>query len=120
MAFRTAAALVNDLLAAQQEYRLNKVFRQLRQADLLIVDELGYIPFNAERAQLLFQLFAERYDRGSVLVTTNLEFARWTEVFGDERMTAALLDRLTHRGHVLALAGDSYRFKESLRHQAEG
>lgn len=120
VAFRTAAALVNDLLAAQQEYRLNKVFRQLRQFDLVIVDELGYIPFNAERAQLLFQLFAERYDRGSVLVTTNLEFARWTEVFGDERMTAALLDRLTHRGHVLALAGDSYRFKESLRRQAEG
>lgn len=118
VAFRAAATLVNDLLAAQQEYRLNKLLRQWRQFDLVIIDELGYIPFNAERAQLLFQFFAERYERGSVLVTTNLEFVRWTEVFGDERMTAALLDRLTHRGHVLVIEGDSYRFKESLRRQA--
>ena len=117
VAFRAAATLVNELLAAQQEYRLNKFFRQWRAYDLVIIDELGYIPFSAERAQLLFQFFSERYDRGSVLVTTNLEFARWTEVFGDERMTAALLDRLTHRGHVVVMEGESYRFKESLRRQ---
>ncbi len=117
VAFRAAATLVNELLAAQREYRLNKLFRQWRAYDLVIVDELGYIPFSAERAQLLFQFFSERYDRGSILVTTNLEFARWTEVFGDERMTAALLDRLTHRGHVVVIEGESYRFKESLRRQ---
>jgi DNA replication protein DnaC len=118
VAFRAAATLVNDLVSAQHEHRLNRFFKQWRAYDLVILDELGYIPFSAERAQLLFQFFAERYERGSVLVTTNLAFARWTEVFGDERMTAALLDRLTHRGHVLAVEGESYRFKESLQRQA--
>ena len=118
VAFRTAAALVNDLVAAQQEYRLNKLFKQLRAVDLVVVDELGYLPFSPDRAQLLFQFFGERYDRGSVLVTTNLEFARWNELFGDERMTAALLDRLTFRGHVLVVTGESFRLKASLRRQA--
>jgi len=121
VAFRSAVALVNDLMTAHQEHRLNKLFRQFRQFDLLVVDELGYIPFKPERAQLLFQFFAERYDRGSLVITTNLEFARWNELFGDERMTAALLDRLTHRGHVLVVTGESFRLKESLRRQtAEG
>ncbi len=118
VAFRTAAALANDLVAAQREYRLNKLLKQFRAVDLVVVDELGYLPFDPERAQLLFQFFGERYDRGSVLVTTNLEFARWNEVFGDERMTAALLDRLTFRGHVLVVTGESFRLRESLRRQA--
>jgi len=118
--FVTAAALVNELAAAQQEHRLNKLLRQFRAADLVVVDELGYLPFSPDRAQLLFQFFGERYDRGSVLVTTNLEFARWNELFGDERMTAALLDRLTFRGHVLVVTGESFRLKESLRRQAAG
>ena len=120
VAFRTAAALVNDLVAAQQEYRLNKLFKQLRAFDLVVVDELGYLPFSPDRAQLLFQFFGERYDRGSVLVTTNLEFARWNELFGDERMTAALLDRLTFRGHVLVVTGERFRLTASLRRQAAG
>lgn len=118
--FVTAAALVNELAAAQQEYRLNKLLKQFRALDLVVVDELGYLPFSPERAQLLFQFFGERYDRGSVLVTTNLEFARWNELLGDERMTAALLDRLTFRGHVLVVTGESFRLKESLRRQAAG
>lgn len=118
--FVTAAALVNELAAAQQEYRLNKLLKQFRTVDLVVVDELGYLPFSPDRAQLLFQFFGERYDRGSVLVTTNLEFARWNELLGDERMTAALLDRLTFRGHVLVVAGESFRLKESLRRQAAG
>jgi DNA replication protein DnaC len=118
--FVTAAALVNELAAAQQEHRLNKLLKQFRAADLVVVDELGYLPFSPDRAQLLFQFFGERYDRGSVLVTTNLEFARWNELFGDERMTAALLDRLTFRGHVLVVTGESFRLKESLRRQAAG
>jgi DNA replication protein DnaC len=118
--FVTAAALVNELAAAQQEYRLNKLLKQFRAVDLVVVDELGYLPFSPDRAQLLFQFFGERYDRGSVLVTTNLEFARWNELLGDERMTAALLDRLTFRGHVLVVAGESFRLKESLRRQAVG
>jgi DNA replication protein DnaC len=118
--FVSAVALVNELVAAQQEYRLNKLLKQFRAVDLVVVDELGYLPFSPDRAQLLFQFFGERYDRGSVLVTTNLEFARWTELLGDERMTAALLDRLTYRGHVLVVTGESYRLKESLRRQAAG
>ena len=77
----------------------------------MICDEFGYIPFSIEGAQLLFQFFSERYERGSVLVTKNLDFARWTQVFGDERMTAALLDRLTHREHVLLVEGESYRLR---------
>lgn len=118
--FVTAAALVNDLAAAQQEHRLNKLLKQFRALDLVVVDELGYLPFSPERAQLLFQFFGDRYEHGSVLVTTNLEFARWNELFGDERMTAALLDRLTFRGHILVVTGESFRLKESLRRQAAG
>ena len=111
---------VNDLAAAQQEHRLNKLLKQFRALDLGGVDELGYLPFSPERAQLLFQFFGDRYEHGSVLVTTNLEFARWNELFGDERMTAALLDRLTFRGHILVVTGESFRLKESLRRQAAG
>ncbi len=118
--FVSAVGLVNELVAAQQEYRLNKLLKQFRAAELVVVDELGYLPFSPDRAQLLFQFFGERYDRGSVLVTTNLEFARWNELLGDERMTAALLDRLTFRGHVLVVTGESFRLKESLRRQAAG
>ena len=118
--FVTAVALVNELAAAQQEYRLNKLLKQFRAVDLVVVDELGYLPFSPDRAQLLFQFFGERYDRGSVLVTTNLEFARWNELLGDERMTAALLDRLTFRGHVLVVTGESFRLKASLRRQVAG
>ena len=118
--FVTAVALVNELAAAQQEYRLNKLLKQFRAVDLVVVDELGYLPFSPDRAQLLFQFFGERYDRGSVLVTTNLEFARWNELFGDERMTAALLDRLTFRGHVLVVTGERFRLTASLRRQAAG
>lgn len=115
VAFRPVPTLVNELLAAQHEYKLNALLKRLRSYDLVICDEFGYIPFSTEGAQLLFQFFSERYERGSVLVTTNLDFARWTEVFGDERMTAALLDRVTHRGHVLLVEGESYRLTESLR-----
>ncbi len=118
--FVSAVGLVNELVAAQQEYRLNKLLKQFRAVDLVVVDELGYLPFSPDRAQLLFQFFGERYDRGSVLVTTNLEFARWNERLGDERMTAALLDRLTFRGHVLVVTGESFRLQASLRRQAAG
>lgn len=118
--FRTAATLVNDLAAAQQDHRLNRFLKQFRTYDLLIIDELGYLPFTPERAQLLFQFFTDRYERASVLLTTNLVFARWTEVFGDERLTAALLDRLTHRGQLFRLEGESYRFKESVQRHLDG
>jgi DNA replication protein DnaC len=113
--FYTATGLINDLLEAQEDHSLSKRVAQLHKLDLLILDEVGFVPFTPEGARLLFQMCAERYLRGSLLITTNLEFARWVEVFGDERLTAALLDRLTHHCHILEFNGDSYRFKESLR-----
>ena len=113
--FYTATGLVNDLLEAQEDHTLGKRVAQIHKLDLLILDEVGFVPFTPEGARLLFQVCAERYLRGSLLITTNLEFGRWVEVFGDERLAAALLDRLTHHCHILEFNGDSYRFKESLR-----
>jgi len=115
--FYTATSLINELLEAQDQHTLGKRLAQLARLDLLIVDEVGFVPFTPEGARLLFQIFSERYLKGSLLITTNLEFSRWLEVFGDERLTGALLDRLTHHCHVLEFNGDSYRFKESLRQQ---
>jgi DNA replication protein DnaC len=110
--FTTAITLAQELLAAADEHRLPRYLRGWRSADLVIVDELGYLPLGPG-APLLFQFFAERYEAGSVLVTTNLEFSRWSEVFGDATLTAALLDRLTHHSQVLIFEGESYRFRES-------
>src|SRR5690348_7411153 len=116
--FRTAAALANELEVAQHELRLPKLLAQYRKYALILVDELGYLPFSQTAAELLFQFFSDRYERASVALTSNLDFAHWTEVFGHERMTAALLDRLVHRSHILLLDGESYRFRQSLEHQA--
>jgi DNA replication protein DnaC len=117
--FYTAAGLINELLAAQQEYRLNKLEKQLLAPHLIILDELGYVPFSKVGAELLFQFCSSRYERGSLIITTNLEFQKWTEVLGDEQMTAALLDRLTHNAHILNVNGESYRFKQALAKQTE-
>jgi DNA replication protein DnaC len=116
--FYTAAGLVNELVAAQQEYRLNRLEKQWNTPHIVIVDELGYVPFNKLGSELLFQFCSTRYERGSIVITTNLEFHIWTEVLGDEQMTAALLDRLTHNAHILNINGESYRFKQSLAKQA--
>jgi DNA replication protein DnaC len=116
--FRSAAQLVTELLLADQEHRLHKLLRQWRSVDLIIVDELGYIPFSPAGAQVLFQFFADRHEVASVALSSNLDFARFTEVFHDERMTAALLDRLTHKSTMTVIEGESYRLKESLRRQA--
>ena len=110
--FITAVTLSQELLAAADDHRLPRYLKSWRSADLVIVDELGYLPLGPG-APLMFQFFAERYEAGSILVTTNLEFSRWTEVFGDPMLTAALLDRLTHHSHVLVFEGESYRFRES-------
>lgn len=115
--FYTAAGLVSELTAAQQDGTLHRLERLWRRWDLVVLDELGYIPFSATGSQLLFNYCSERYERGSLLITSNLEFGRWTEVFGDEKLTAALLDRLTHRAHILPVNGESYRFRESMRRQ---
>jgi DNA replication protein DnaC len=110
--FYTAAGLVNQLEEAQKQYRLEKMLSLLDRVDLLIVDELGYLSFSRAGAELLFQVFADRYERGSILVTSNLPFGEWGSVFQGERMTAALLDRLTHRCHIFEMNGESYRFRE--------
>lgn len=110
--FVTAVNLAQELLAAKDEHRLPKALKSYEKFDLVIVDELGYIGLGPG-GPMLFQFFSERYERGSVLVTTNLEFSRWTEVFQDVSLTAALLDRLTHHSYVLLFNGESYRFIES-------
>lgn len=115
VAFTTAAGLANDLAEAQAAYKLSRLEASLARVDLLIVDELGFVPFNATSAQLLFGVLSARYERGSVIVTTNKEFGKWTEIFGDEALTGALLDRLTHHAHIFLANGESYRFKESLQ-----
>ena len=111
--FTTAAALVNELLEARDEKRLLRVQKQLAKQDLLIVDELGYVPLSKTGAELLFEIFSQRYEHASTLVTSNLPFNEWTEIFGSERLTGALLDRLTHHVHILELNGDSYRLAHS-------
>lgn len=117
--FYTTAGLVNELLSAQQEYRLNKLEKQWLSPHLVILDELGYVPFSKIGAELLFQFYSARYERGSIIITTNLEFPKWTEVLGDEQMTAALLDRITHNAHILNINGESYRFKQALAKQTD-
>jgi DNA replication protein DnaC len=113
--FYTAQALVNQLEEAQKNYRLERMLSMLGKIDLLIVDELGYISFSRAGAELLFQVFADRYERGSILITSNLPFGEWGQIFQGDRMTAALLDRLTHRCTIFEMNGESYRFRESVK-----
>jgi DNA replication protein DnaC len=113
--FITASDLVEELLMANQEHKLSVFEKRWLKFDVIIVDELGYVPFSKTGAELLFQFFSSRYERASVIITTNLEFQEWTKLFGDEKMTAALLDRLTHRSHILLLNGESYRFRQSMK-----
>ncbi|MBP7868138.1 MAG: IS21-like element helper ATPase IstB [Acidobacteria bacterium] len=115
--FSTAADLVNTLVEAREDRQLKRYLARLAKHSLLIVDELGYIPFSKEGAELLFQVFANRYERGSLLVTSNLPFPEWTGVFGDASLTAALLDRLTHHCHILQFEWESIRLTESLKNR---
>ena len=116
--FTTAAALVNELLEARDQRRLLNLQRQLARLKLLIIDELGFVPLSHTGAELLFEVFSQRYERGSILVTTNLPFDEWTGVFGSERLTGALLDRLTHHVHILQMNGESYRLRGSRQNAA--
>lgn len=111
--FTTVTALMNELLQAQSRFDLPKCLRLWARYDLIMVDEIGFVPLSVDGARLLFQFFAEMYERRSLLLTTNLEFSRWPEVFGDPVMTSALLDRLTHRAQLIVLSGESYRFREA-------
>ena len=111
--FTTAAALVHELIEARDERRLLNLQRKLARLKLLIIDELGFVPLSKTGAELLFEVFSQRYERGSVLATSNLPFDEWTEIFGSERLTGALLDRLTHHVHILEMNGESFRLKQS-------
>lgn len=117
--FISAVELVEELLLANEEHKLGALEKRWLKFDLIIVDELGYVPFTKIGAELLFQFFAGRYERASLMITTNLEFTEWTSIFGDEKMTAALLNRLTNKAHILLLNGESYRFRQSMKQRDE-
>ena len=111
--FTTASALVSELMEARDERRLLRLQKQMANYKLLIIDELGFVPLSKTGAELLFELISQRYERGATLITSNLPFDEWTETFGSERLTGALLDRLTHHVNILEMNGDSYRLGQS-------
>jgi DNA replication protein DnaC len=111
--FTTAAALVHELMEARDERRLLRLQKQMAGVELLIIDELGFVPLSKTGAELLFELISQRYERGATMITSNLPFDEWTDVFGSERLTGALLDRLTHHVNILEMNGESYRLTQS-------
>ena len=113
--FTHAPDLLDQLLAAEASHTLGKVLDQLRRLDLLVVDELGYLPMDGRRANLFFQLVAARYTKGSLMITSNVAFDGWGKLFGDEVLASAILDRLLHQSHIFAINGPSYRLKDKLR-----
>jgi len=117
--FYNAAGLVNELILAQDEHRLTKFLVNALRHHLIVLDELGFIPFSAAGAQLIFQFCSALYERVAMVVTTNLHFANWVQIFGDKQLTAALLDRLTHHAHILEFVGESYRFRQRVQREAQ-
>jgi DNA replication protein DnaC len=113
--FWGATALVTHLLEMREQHELKRFFTQVEKHDLIILDELGYVPFSKAGAELLFDIVSRAYERLSLIVTTNLPFEQWTEVMGSERLTGAMLDRLTHRVHIIEANGESYRLKDAQR-----
>jgi DNA replication protein DnaC len=113
--FFNVATLVNDLIVAQHELKLSHLLATLGKQELLVLDEFGFIPFSREGAHLLFQLCSALYERVAVIITSNLKFSDWKSVMGEEHLTAALLDRLTHRAHILEFLGESFRFRQRLQ-----
>jgi DNA replication protein DnaC len=112
--FVTGCGIVNDLVEARDDKCLKRVLSRYARYDLLILDELGYVPFSVEGSQLLFQILTERHEKKSIIITSNLGFADWTQIFGDPNLTSALLDRITHRAHIIQCIWDSFRLKDSL------
>jgi DNA replication protein DnaC len=113
--FATTTGLVTQLLEQCDTKTLQRLHKQLERLDVIVLDELGYVPFSKAGAELLFDVVSRAYERTSLIVTTNLPFEQWTEVLGSERLTGALLDRLTHRVHILAANGQSYRLTDAKR-----
>ncbi len=116
--FTTAAALVSEMMEARDERRLLRLQKQMAAYKLLIIDELGFVPLSKTGAELLFELISQRYERGATLITSNLPFDEWTETLGSERLTGALLDRITHHVNILEMNGDSYRLAQSRARKA--
>ena len=113
--FKNAATLSTELCEAKDNYHLGKLERTLAKADLLILDELSYLSFNRHQSELLFKVISDRSEKSSTIVTTNLPFSKWTDLFENTTMVAALIDRLTFRSHVLDMNGDSYRLKATMQ-----
>ncbi len=113
--FWTAANLVNEVISAQDEHRLHKLISTAQKLNLVVIDELGFIPFTANGAHALFTFCSEIYERVALILTTNLHFSDWNQLFGDERLTAALLDRLTHHAAIFELVGESFRFRQRMQ-----
>lgn len=113
--FHSVTALVTQLLEAREERQLERLLKRIEKPHLLILDEFGYVPFSKTGAELLFEVLSRAYERQSVLITTNLPFEQWTEILGNERLTGALLDRLTHRVHIIEANGESYRLRDAKR-----
>lgn len=112
--FHRAADLTQLLIKKHREGNAETLMKTIQRADLFVLDEVGYVPFDKKGSQLLFQVISRSYEQQSVIVTTNLEFGRWGEMFGDEKLTAALVDRLVHHAHILTFKGESYRFKQAM------
>ena len=115
--FFTAASLANLLLERNNKGTLTAFMNGLKKAELIVLDEFGFIPLHKESAELLFQVISECYERKSLIITTNLEFSNWNTVLGDNRLTAALIDRLVHHSHIVIFSGDSYRLQQSMKRQ---
>jgi DNA replication protein DnaC len=111
--FHTVTGLITELVESREERHLQRFQKQLQRLHLLVLDELGYVPFSKAGAELLFEVISRAYEHQSLMVTSNLSFEEWTEVFGSERLTGALLDRLTHRCHIIEANGESYRLRQA-------
>ena len=115
--FFTVASLANTLLEKNQKKALSAFLESLKKVDLLVLDEVGFVPLHQEAAELLFQVISDCYEQKSLIITSNLEFRQWNTVFGDNRLTAALVDRLIHHSHIVVFGGESYRLAQSLKRQ---
>lgn len=111
--FYTVTGLVTELIESREERHLQRLQKQLQRLHLIVLDELGYVPFSKSGAELLFDIVGKAYEHQSLMVTSNLAFEEWTEIFGSERLTGALLDRLTHRCHIIEANGESYRLRQA-------
>lgn len=118
--FFTAASLANLLLERNNKGTLNSFQENLKRVELIVVDEIGFVPLHTESAELLFQVISDCYERRSLIITSNLEFSQWNTVFGDNRLTAALIDRLIHHSHIVIFSGESYRLTQSMNRQRAG